>query len=267
MKTKHLHLLLFFTLIFSPCWSQISGVVNLYVKVTVVQADCGHITVASSTGYAPGDRVLLMQMKGATIVTANGSTYGNITALNNAGGYEFNYIDGISGNDIFLRYNLTHTYDAANGCVQLINVPVYLDVTIDPPGLTASPWDGSVGGVVAIEVAGTLTLNAGISTTGLGFRGGVVSPMTYTACNATEYVLAASSPKAGGKGEGIAVTATGMESGRGKQATGGGGGMSNNSGAGGGSNAGAGGAGGKETMPAFGCGNSNWGLGGLAMTY
>jgi hypothetical protein len=266
MKTKHLHLLLFFTLIFSPCWSQISGVVNLYVKVTAIQADCGHISVASSLGYNVGDRVILIQMKGASIISTNTATYGNITALNSAGGYEFNYIDAISGNDVYLKNTLTHTYDAANGCVQLIQVPVYIDVTVT--GLvTALPWDGSVGGVVAMEVMGTLTLNAGISTTGMGFRGGGVSPMTYTACNATEYVLPASSTKAGGKGEGIAVTASGMESARGKQATGGGGGMSNNSGGGGGSNAGAGGPGGKETMPAFGCGNSNWGLGGLAMTY
>src|SRR6478609_2346606 len=111
MKAKHLHLLLFFTLIFSPCWSQISGVVNLYVKVTAVQAGCGHITVSSSLGYNVGDRVLLIQMKGATIVNTNTATYGNISALNSAGGYEFNYIESISGNDIYLKNTLTYPYD------------------------------------------------------------------------------------------------------------------------------------------------------------
>lgn len=41
--------------------------------------------------------------------------------------------------------------------------------------ITALDWNGNVGGVVAIEVPGTLTLNHSITANAAGFTGGSVS--------------------------------------------------------------------------------------------
>ena len=48
---------------------------------------------------------------------------------------------------------------------------MYDDATVTA-ALGAAPWDGTVGGVLAFECLGTLTLNAEINVTGLGFSGG-----------------------------------------------------------------------------------------------
>ncbi|MEY4350567.1 MAG: hypothetical protein RL078_616, partial [Bacteroidota bacterium] len=59
--------LLFFTFFnYSNCRAQsIGGVVNIYTAVTNMTPNS--VTVTSSNGFAVGDRVLLIQMKGALI--------------------------------------------------------------------------------------------------------------------------------------------------------------------------------------------------------
>ena len=59
---------------------------------------------------------------------------------------------------------------------QVIRVPQYQNFTLDPAlatSLTAPAWNGSTGGVLVLDVAGTLTLNGKtIDLKGKGFRGG-----------------------------------------------------------------------------------------------
>src|SRR5690349_7830443 len=73
----------------------ISGVVNTYYKVTAINAASSTLTLTSTAGLSPGMKVVIMQMKGATIDITNTATFGNITAINNAGNYEVNTICSI----------------------------------------------------------------------------------------------------------------------------------------------------------------------------
>jgi hypothetical protein len=280
MKSQHLikPFFVFFSLLSLYARSQsISGVVNSYYQVTAVNTGPNSVTLNSVAGLAPGTKVLLIQMKGATINTGNSSTYGNITAINNAGNYEFNIICSISGNDAMLKYQLINTYTVANQ-VQLVSVPVYSAVTISGP-LTSTAWDpvSGTGGVVAIEATTSITVGSSIDVSGQGFQGGplqnyLVPPYDCSwAFNVTDYFL--SIPPSdqyhtgGWKGEGITAYIAGQEYGRGKLASGGGGGNNNNTGGAGGGNYGAGGNGGERTNESFfSCHGTNPGVGGASLS-
>jgi hypothetical protein len=103
------------------------------------------------------------------------------------------------------------------------------------------PWNGTTGGVLALWVNGTLTLNSDIDVSSMGFRGGAVST-TDGGCRVATW--AANTTNFGGKGEGIAETT--FDRARARLANGGGGGNPHNSGGGGGANFGAGADGGRQ---------------------
>src|SRR5580692_3725352 len=89
----------------------ISGVVNAYYKITAVNTGTSTLTLSNTVGLSPGTKVLIIQMKGATIDSSNTATFGNVTSINDAGNYEFNYICSISGNDVLLQLQLLKNYD------------------------------------------------------------------------------------------------------------------------------------------------------------
>jgi len=233
----------------------ISGTVNSYAQVTNLTGN--NVTVGSAAGFNAGDRVLLIQMKGATINTANTAAYGNLTNLNDAGNYELSTIDSVSGNVVTLMATPCQSYDPT-GRVQLIRV--YTDTNATVTGnLTCQPWNGTTGGVVVLEITDTLTLNADIDVTGDGFRGGAFVTGGFS-CGDQNYI---SNSQGGSKGEGITDFVGGQTHSRGKQANGGGGSNRGNCGAGGGGNGGAGGLGGYVWS---GCGNTTiQGVGGLSL--
>jgi len=254
----------------------VSGTVNAYYAVTTVNMGINAVTLSNASGLAPGQRVLLYQAKGAVINPANSSSYGNITTLNNAGGYEFNTICSVSGNEVWLVYPMLHTYDPT-GLVQLVTVPSSAAITVAGT-LTAATWNPATGtgGIVALESSGTLTLNADINVSGQGFQGGAlvnyaIPPYDCSALvNVTDYYLnlPASGYYTGGmKGEGIAAYITNEEYGRGKLANGGGGGNNGNSGGAGGGNYGPGGDGGQRAGESFfDCHAYNPGIGGAGLS-
>lgn len=53
----------------------------------------------------------------------------------------------------------------------MIRVPQYTSATFSS-ALAALPWNGAVGGVLAVDVASQLTLGGTVSLNGTGFRGG-----------------------------------------------------------------------------------------------
>ena len=54
----------------------------------------------------------------------------------------------------------------------MIRVPQYTTGTLTST-LTATPWNGATGGLLAIDISGTLALGSStVSVNGLGFRGG-----------------------------------------------------------------------------------------------
>lgn len=233
----------------------ISGTVNSYTNVTGIATNV--VTVGSSAAFSVGDKVLLIQMKGATITTGNVATFGNITSYNNAGNYEYLTVASIAGNNITMTTNPCQTY-TITGAVQLIRVPVYTNPNIIG-NITCTPWNGTIGGVVAFEATGTVTFNANINVAGSGFRGGLFASGGFS-CNDPNYADATT----GKKGEGIVAAPGGQDANRRPLANGGGGSNTGNPGAGGGGNYGGGGRGGVDWS---GCGTTtSYGIGGLPLT-
>ena len=190
--------------------------------------------------------------------------WGEITNYNNAGKFEQAEVRAVSGNTITLQCPLqnSYTYSSAMpnytiyGRVQVVRVPRFQNLTINSnASIVPAQWDYTTqtGGVVAVEVNGTLTLNANarVSATGLGFKGGsTTSQVGETGTNTTStngagngdtFLGSSSMLKGARKGEGIGGSnldyiAMYSEYGRGAPANGGGGGGTQNSGGGGGAN-------------------------------
>lgn len=236
-----------------------AGVINKYTPVYNINPCDNTLTTGDIVDFNAGDTVLLIQMKGATIDSNNNQGFGYIYGYNNAGNFEFNIIKSKAGNVIELKNQLLHQYDPLLGRVQLVRVP-YFDSFTSTDTLTCLPWDGTKGGILVINVANTLTLNAPIDVSSRGFRGGEVG--TGFGCN--NAVWAASIGIGGAKGEGIADYFTDSEAGGARLANGGGGAFSANSGAGGGGNFGVGGLGGIEYN---GCNTNLQSIGGENLDY
>ncbi|UKN01210.1 T9SS type A sorting domain-containing protein [Paracrocinitomix mangrovi] len=263
-------LLLSLSFILSISYAQntnISGVINNYATVSAISGNS--LTVNSSVGFAAGDLVLIIQMKGANMDETNSAAFGDIVNLNSAGNYEITSVCSIiSPTEIGLS-SIQRTYDPTNA-VQLVRVPEYNDATVTST-LTANAWDGTSGGILALKCKGSLTLNADIDVQGLGFMGGgsVTSSFGCDWWNPiSDYFAAISSGEGALKGEGIATFITNKTAGRGAQTNGGGGGNDHNSGGGGGANAGAGGQGGERIAAGtFYCSGAYPGVGGKANSY
>jgi MYXO-CTERM domain-containing protein len=216
------------------------------------------VTVASGglSGLAAGDLVLIIQMAGATINEPNDASYGNVTDLGSAGNYELVGVTGFSANTITLGSNLHNSYTVA-GKTQVVRVPQYSTLTInDGASIIAPPWNGTVGGVVALQAATTLDLSTSgkIDASATGFRGGA----THTGLNFTtdsdQPSYRSVDPNEGAeKGESIAgdPNTLAFPYGRGAPANGGGGGNWHNAGGGGGANAAATGVGSDAAGPAW----------------
>ena len=172
-----------------------------------------------------------------------------------------------STTSVTLSKSLDNSYNVGAGsAVQLITFPNYTDYTTTND-LTAKPWDGTLGGVFALDVENTLTLQNNISVDGQGFIGGLPSPVQNgDGCNAT--VFRVDSDNFGQKGQGIQqLTSNTYRAARAKIANGGGGGNPHNAGGGGGGNFTAGGAGGPGyDGSAEGCNQSAGGIGGADLS-
>lgn len=110
----------------------ITGVVNSYGEITgPATLPVGALKCTLATGeaaqFAPGDRALLIQMKGAS-ANLPGSptdvTYGYLTAMNNSGNHEFVTIGAVNGDEITFERCIKKAY-TISGRVQLVRVPVY----------------------------------------------------------------------------------------------------------------------------------------------
>ncbi|MCR9173071.1 MAG: Ig-like domain-containing protein, partial [bacterium] len=188
-----------------------SEVLNTYTNLTVnANAGATSLTVGSNAmtggafGATPlqqGDLILIVQMHGAAVdvnffpVVAgwgdytwpqsyfdfgfgvNPETFGQVTAYNNSGRYErVEVLSTSGGNTINLTCGLTYNYTAADE-VQIVRIPRFDNLTVNNgAAIVPNLWNGTTGGVVALEVDGTLTVNTGgtITATGYGFRGGQV---------------------------------------------------------------------------------------------
>jgi len=202
-----------------PAGGTLSGVLNTYYPGTAsVAAGAKLIPVGAANGtgtIAAGNELLVIQMQNASINTSNNIDYGNgytgagFTTVNGSGNYEFVTATGpVSGGSVPVQGagaggGLVFSYTASaatatqgQSTYQVVLVPQYTTATLG--AATAAAWNGSTGGILAIDVAGALNLgSATVSVNGLGFRGGAglqlgggggsntdflqPSPATYTA--------------------------------------------------------------------------------------
>jgi len=195
----------------------LSGVVNTYYPGTAnALAGATTINVGTARGtpaLASGDLVLVIQMQdgvNAANFAATLGGYGN--AASTAGTYEYAFVLTFAGNVITLSAPLANSYrnaqtaGAARQTFQVVRVPQYSVATV--PGantVTPLPWNGTSGGIVALDVAGTLDLSGTINASGYGFRGGAGRVMDGGGSNANTDVRFSSSQDNGAmKGEGTA---------------------------------------------------------------
>ncbi len=292
--------------------------INTYFQGNAsLNAGASSLVLGASTGTSaviqPGDVLLIIQMQGARIQAVNNNCYGDglgpctdtdtraigsdkaqgflEDANYTAGRYEYVRATsvsgtGVAGDTVNFSPALTYAYSQASPSTtdgqrryQVIRVPQYSALTISG-SIRPTRWNGLVGGVAALDVAGALTFSGAgphINASGTGFRtgygerGGTANGDRLFQNNAD----APSGARDTTKGEGISGTPRvmwiptdplvfnstgaaltnpdlnantqgypGGDYGRGAPGNAGGGGISHNSAGGGGGNGGRGGAGG-----------------------
>ena len=181
-----------------------------------------------------GDLLLIIQIQGASIATHNDNRYGSGTGdgtmlgggsgyldLNNVGRYEYMVaLNDVTAAGGTLRFKasgagggLLYSYenkppDANNGVkrFQVVRLMQYSDLTLTADVVT-TPWNGKAGGLIAIDVAGTLNFNGKTINASLtGFRGGYLPARNIQNQQYDDYVTSAWGENNAGstKGEGIA---------------------------------------------------------------
>ena len=195
----------------------LNGVVNTYYPGTAnALAGATTISVGTARGagaLTTGDMVLIIQMQdGVSNASFSNTTTTYATGVGTAGTYEYGLVQAFGGGVVTLRNPLTNSYRNAQTAgnarqtFQVVRVPQYSVATV-PGANTVTPliWDGTSGGIVAFDVAGTLTLSGTINASGYGFRGGAGRVYGGGGSNANADVRFSSAQNNGAmKGEGAA---------------------------------------------------------------
>lgn len=243
--------LLFLSFQVCSAQTEIAGVVNEYFKVGGIDTSLcpPEITTEAEHTLAVGDKVLLIQMNGVACNFPLDLSYGEIADYQNAGNYEFLIVEEISANSFKSTASLSNDYDPGFA-VQAIKVPVYESAVV-VGDISPLPWDGQLGGVIAVDVLDELELLGNLVADGMGFRGGSDMLNAGFECEAFDLFYTSAQSLASEKGEGLYPNDPAMQYGTGAIANAGGGGNKSNSGGGGGSNFSAGGQGGFQSADCF----------------
>ncbi len=224
--------------------TELGVVINHYSTLTADAAEgAPSLSVGTMSGaagtFAPGDLVLLWEYAGLSVTPEAGDEAALSLVSEGAGRWELARIASITGSTLVLHDPLLRSYSSAFS--QVVRVPELVQLTVDAAAsVVAQPFDGKVGGILAVLVSGDLSVEGELSADAAGFRGGVAAADSATeACAAPD----GSSPDYGARGEGIAVDDYGA-SGMGNVANAAGGGACRHAGGGGGASAARGGQGG-----------------------
>jgi uncharacterized repeat protein (TIGR01451 family) len=246
---------------------------------------------ASTTPFSVGDLVLVIQMQDALINNTDSAAYGDglggdpatgATNLRASGLYEFRRVLAVGGGSMTVDVPLSNTYTTANADAfsghrrfQVVRVPQFASLTLPGGTVNVTPWNGSTGGLIVLDVSGTLALNGTtLNADATGYRGGGSQEASPIFSNVLTYASSQDTGApplnlGGAKGEGLAGTPrfvrsttvingySGLDLGssgypgeldlaRGAPANAGGGGAQHNAGGGGGGNVGSGGQGGNS---------------------
>ena len=147
----------------------VTGTTNIGEAWPVTTISGADVTLDDLSTLAVGDEVLIINM------------HGSDAAHSHVGVYEFGTVSAVSGTVITLSAAVSETFgeasnaDLSGQAIQLVRVPNYTDVSIAAGGvLTAPPWDGETGGIVAFRASGTLSIADGgaVSADELGYAAG-----------------------------------------------------------------------------------------------
>lgn len=253
------------------CQSDRSPALNAYAKIANItgstQLNVSNVNQASHT-FTVGGKVIIMQMQDDVIGanTAEVASFGDLSSISSAGLYEIGTIAACSpasGTPTTITFSsaLANTYHTgANSSLQLISFRNMGASYTNTATITGLVWDGNIGGVIAFEVANTLTLNFPVSADVIGFRRGLINSNAAAGpCLPNSYWSSSNSEAF--KGEGIYKSIdVNYTNARGKILNGGGGNEHNG---GGGGNYSAGGNGGMRWS--CGTGSASGGLGGISL--
>ncbi|RKH60267.1 adventurous gliding motility protein AgmC [Corallococcus aberystwythensis] len=225
--------------------------------------------VVASSEFGGGDLVMIHESTGLSPVPDVGNAKGvSLAGPVALGRWELARVVVVTASTpatLLLTAPLRYTYAA--GRAQVVRVAEYSDVVIEAGArLSASPWNGKSGGILAMLVTGKVVNEGRIDADGLGYLGGSFQANSDSVAGCTGLELERG--KGGSeRGEGVAGTSSknGLTSGRGNLANGGGGGNCASSGGGGGGHGGVGGNGGRTTSEDG--ARVEGGLGGAALNY
>jgi RHS repeat-associated protein len=126
---------------------------NLIADAAIGQTN---LSVANSSGFSAGQEVLILQVQGFGV-----------------GAYTSATIASTNPGSLTLSSGLPQAfYGGGNNRAQVVQVPNYHDLTITSGStLTAHPWNGTTGGVIAFRVSNALRVDGAIVASGLGFHG------------------------------------------------------------------------------------------------
>lgn len=145
------------------------NVTDAPIDAAMSAASAGATTVsATNASFAAGQKVLIVQMYGA-----------------NAGFSEENYIAAYSAGTITLAAPLQNNY---TGTIQILVVKQYNSYNIQAAHtITVKAWNGTTGGIFAIDVRGIFTVAGILLGTGQGYRGGLGSIHNFGGSNPSQY--------------------------------------------------------------------------------
>jgi hypothetical protein len=183
----------------------ISAIVNTYFAGTgTASAGTTTLTIGASIGaatpIAAQDLLLVIQMQDATISSSNSSSYGDgatgagslddqtsgyyeyvvaMSAVTTAGGTLTIAGTGANAGLINTYHSGAPTASQGQQTFQVIRVPQFSSATVNitGTGTAAAPWNGTAGGVFALDVQAALTITGTINVDGDGFRGGGVQKL------------------------------------------------------------------------------------------
>jgi gliding motility-associated-like protein len=202
-----------------------------------------------ASNLVPGDMIMIMHMQGIDMYNPIGiadTAYGRINNYFFCGNYEFCQVLTVpNATTITIDCGLSKDYFLNGGVIkaQVVRVPRYTSLTVNAgASLVCDDWNGTIGGVLMVEVDGNVVVNGSIDATGRGYRGGVLGADNNTSFGVAD-VQSTLDTKGADKGEGVAgyqneynTTYAGRYC-RGAAMNAGGGGNAHNGGGGGGANA------------------------------
>ncbi|MCC7385144.1 MAG: OmpA family protein [Deltaproteobacteria bacterium] len=202
------------------------------------------VAVRDSSGFDPGDLILIIETAGALTPATSGTQGPFDLSRADPGRYELARIERAEPSRLILTASITRSFASPGS--QVLFVPELTELVVRPgAAFVADPWDGDSGGILALLVSGAIVNDGIIDASGAGARGGAIAAQTLATSGCGGLDRAA--PEGAQKGEGVVADTFGAAStGRGNRGNGGGGGVCRASGGAGGGNGGRGGSGGRS---------------------